>query len=220
MSGIAEIIDKLKKGESLNDDEKKSFTEFDLVKHTDGAQAVARKRAEDAARAAAEERDALKARMAELDAKAQAEADSKMSDTKQVLAKIAALEKKAADAETRAARLARDQRLDKVAERTGIKFVSDVDGATMKRLLVEKFADLDDAALDEMLAAEKLTEHEEAGRRIRDFSAKMKAVILDETGHGSGNPPSGSGPRGSGGKPIEQMTATEREKDLKKKGII
>lgn len=216
---ITDIMAKLRKGEALDDAEKAEFVAFDLTKHIDGAQAAARKKAEEAAKAAADALEKANARLAEIEAEANAAKESKKSDAQKALERIAALEKEAADAKASAAKMQREQRLNRLVEKTGIKFVPGVDSALMRRLLTEKFSDMPDADLDAAIQAEKLDAHEAAAARARSFRESMKAAILDDSGSGSGNPPGGVSV-GLGGKPVASMSAAERRDDLKKRGIL
>lgn len=207
---IKTILAKVRKGEALTDEEKTALEAYDPDKVADSKAAAARKDAE-------KQRDTLKAQLEELQAKLDEAGNAGKSEvdklknqveklTKDIETHKAAVTK--AEAEKRA--LVRGTKLDRILG--GMKFVDGLD-VTLPRLALEKaLADVKDDDLDTEDTVKPILEA---------FRMKNKALLLDDSGGGGGTTPkggAGSGNTGSGD-PMK-MTPAEREKDLKKRGII
>jgi multidrug efflux pump subunit AcrA (membrane-fusion protein) len=209
---IKDILAKAAKGEQLTEDERAVLAGYDPDGAVNSAAAAARKKAEaDAAKAAQDAAD-LKAKLDEALAKL-ADFDGKGKSEMQKLAdQVASLTKQVADANAEKAKLVRQQKLDDVIRASGLQFVKEVDGSIMRGALVKEFEGLPDDALAD---AEKVTPI------INTFRARNRAVILDTSGHGAGNPPHDPGAGAADrAKRIEDMSPAERKADLKKSGVL
>ncbi len=216
---IQDILAKVAKGESLNDDEKKFLAGFDLQKLIDDGAAAARRVAEGATKKADEAAEALKKQLDDLQKKLDDATKGKMTDAEKakadqdaLLKRLADLEKKYADKEAEAIKLTRQSKVDEVIRGSGIQFVKEVDGKIMTGALAAAFAGVKDDELGKPDVVKPILEA---------FRSANKAVIVDASGHGSGTVPGQRIETGvATGKPIDQMTPAERQEDLKKRGVI
>ena len=214
---IKAVLEKVKKGEALDDAEKKALSEFDLQKHIDGAQAEARRKAEAALETEKQERAKLAAQIADLEQKVKAKEGEKLSVTEQLQRALSDLQQKFDASEKRSTDLAaaqakanRSAKVQDLAKKFGVSFIDGVDA----RILT--------GALEGTLSSVENLEDENLVKPIvESFKTANKAVIRDQSGGGGGTPPrDGSCPRGLDGKPVSEMSAAEREKDLKSRSII
>jgi hypothetical protein len=198
---IKAILGKVAKGEPLSYEDKAALADYDPDKDANTKAAAAR-------RDALKERDALKTRLAEMEAQLEEASQGGKSEVEKAQAQLAKLAKQVDDltktgtalaAEKRA--LVRGHKLDALMR--GMKFVDGLDPDAPRVLLERAIAAVEDADLD----------NEEAIKPIlARFTAENKALLLDTSGGGAGTPPKG-GQSGSGytnGKPLDQMTASER----------
>ena len=208
---LKDILGKVAKGEELTAEEKQVLAGFDPDAHANSAAAAARKKAEaDAAKAAADLK-AAQERLAEMEGQLSETNNKGKSEAEKLAAKVAELSKTVESVTKEKAQLVRQQKLDDVIRTSGLQFVKEVDGGIMRNALVSEFGNLSD---------DDLADLEKVKPVIETFRARNKAVILD-AGHGSGGPAhTPDVPTGLDGKPVDQMSAGEREADLKKRGLI
>ena len=211
------IIQKALRGEALTDEEKTAVKDFDFGKYLDGAQAEARRKAEAAAESERKAREALEAEKAKLEAALNGEKAGKKSEVeklqdsiRELSGKFEAAQKKADELTAAQARAQRSAKVQDLAKKFGVSFIDGVDSKILAGALEGSLASVEN--LDDENLVKPLVE---------SFKSANKAVIRDTSGGGSGTPPKdGSGPRGLDGKPVDQMSTAEREKDLKTRGII
>jgi len=207
---IKELLAKVAKGETLTADETAFLAAYDPDKASNGAAAAARKAAE-------KERDTLKAQLTELEAKLGDAENAGKSEVDQLKATVAKLTKSVEAATATAAKiegekkaLVRGTKLDRIV--AGLKFVDGLD-ASLPRLALERaLADVPDDGLENEAVVKPI---------IEGFTAKNKAILLDQSGGGAGTPAKGGAGSAAGGTvdPMK-MTAEERQADLKKRGIL
>lgn len=212
---IADILAKVRKGDTLTAEEKTFLEGYDPQRDLDGAAAAARKKAEADASKAAQDLEAAQKQLTELQAKL-AEAGSKgKTDLQKLQEQVATLTAQIEAEKAEKTKLIRVQKLDDVIRRSGVQFVQEVDGNIMRRALESEFGGLSDEDLASDVKVKPV---------LDTFRARNKAVILDTSGHGSGGAThDGSlkaGGTGLDGKPVDKMTAAERQADLKKRGIL
>lgn len=197
---IKAILAKIAKGESLTDEEKSILNSFD----PDTVAAAARKKAEAEAKAAADKAAEMEAKLTELQEKIDNAGKTEAEKAKVEQAKIA---KKLADYETQVATLAREKgdivRGHKLASIAGkMKFVDGVDRDLITGMLKAKLGTLKDEELDDDKAVEPV---------LKAFRESNKALLIDDSGHGSGQKRDGSNPAGgAGAKSPEQQSDAER----------
>ncbi|MEN6535164.1 MAG: hypothetical protein ABFD89_15985 [Bryobacteraceae bacterium] len=215
---IGELIAKSLKGETLTDEEKKALSEFDIQKHSDSVAAAARKEAEAKVDQARAEQAKLQKQIEDLTATLRTKEDSGKSELerardqlKEFGAKLQELQKQVDAEKTEKAKLVRGQKLGSILQQSGIQFIEGVDRKILHRAFEQSFDGIDD--LDAEAVVKPI---------VNTFRAMNKGVIVDTSGHGSGSPARGTpgSPMGLSGKPVDQMTPTEREADLKKRGIL
>lgn len=213
---IKDILAKAAKGETLNDEDKSALLAYDPDKAANDAAAAARRKADqDAADARAELKklqDANEAarKAAEDAAKAtQTEAQKREGEFKALQAQVTALTKAKEDAEAKNAAIARSQAIRDKAKAAGI--------ALAPKTVSEKlFFQL----LESSLSGVEVSDEEKMKAALESFKAENPGVIA-APGSGSGvDTGEPAGPVGLDGKPVEKMTAQEREADLKKRAII
>ena len=212
---IGEIIAKVLKGEQLTDEEKKALGEFDLQKQIDSSAAAARKEAEQKAEAAKAEAAKLQKQIDDLNETIKAKDNAGKTDLEKANEQVATfakqlkdLESKVQAAESEKSALVRNQKLDAVLSKAGIQFIDGVDHGILKKAFAGMFDGIEDLDNEEVVKPV-----------LNTFRVTNKGVIVDTTGHGSGNPA-----RVGGGSAAESdpstMSDADREKDLKAKGII
>lgn len=185
---IKAILAKVAKGESLTDEEKSILNSFD----PDTVAAAARKKAEGEAKAAADKASEMEAKLTELQEKIDNAGKTEAEKAKVEQAKIA---KKLADYEARVETLAREKgeivRGHKLAGIVGkLKFVDGVDLDLITGMLKAKFGNLKDEQLDDEKEVEAV---------LKGFRDSNKALLVDDSGHGSGQTRDGSNPAGGAG---------------------
>lgn len=216
---IVEVIAKAAKGEALTDEEKAGLKEFNPQKQVDSAAAAARKEAEAKAEAAKGEAAKLQKQIDDLNAALKAKDDAGKTDleraqeqVKQFAGQLKELQGKVEFAEKEKSALVREQKLDSVLREAGIQFIDGVDHKILTRAFNGAFEGIEDLENAEVVKP-----------IVTTFRAMNKGVIMDTSGHGSGNPlkgASGGAPVGLTGKPVDQMSPAEREKDLKERGMM
>ena len=212
---ITELTAKLLKGEELTEEEKKFLGEYDPDKAANEAAAAARRKAEADAKKLADELEALKAEKAKAAEEAEKERQKGMTEAQKLAAQIEQLTKSVeevtkakAESDKQAAAMARKQKIAQIREANKIAFVDGVDPDLAGGAFEAAFEGLE--TLDDETAVKE---------RLTAFQTKNKALILDASGHGSGQdgrPVS----MGLNGKAVDQMTAAERKQDLQKRGVI
>lgn len=203
---IKELLAKMLKGETLTDEEKAYIASFDPDKSGDAKAAAARKAAE-------KERDALKAKLAELETALDEAGSAGKTEVEQLKLQVTKLTKavetaaaNVAKAEGEKKALVRGTKLDRILGT--LKFVDGLD-ASLPRLALERaLADLKDEDLDSDEAIKPIVE---------GFTAKNKAILLDLSGGGAGTPPKDGG-RGGSGTVVDasKMTDQQRAAHLRK----
>jgi DNA repair exonuclease SbcCD ATPase subunit len=174
---IKAILQKVKTGESLSDEEKTFLDSYD----PDSTAAAARKGAEAKAKAEAERATALQARIDEIEAKLSDAENGTKSESEKLKAQLAKLEKQAQDAQKKAdeaeGRLRETVRGSHIDKLFGtLKIVDGVDRDAVRSIFAQSLKDLQ----DDDLATEAAQE------RVKAFTAKNPALMLDTSGHGSG----------------------------------
>lgn len=203
---IKELLAKMLKGETLTDEEKAYIASFDPDKSGDAKAAAARKAAE-------KERDTLKAKLAELETALDEAGSAGKTEVEQLKLQVTKLTKavetaaaNVAKAEGEKKALVRGTKLDRILGT--LKFVDGLD-ASLPRLALERaLADLKDEDLDSDEAIKPIVE---------GFTAKNKAILLDQSGGGAGTPPKDGG-RGGSGTVVDasKMTDQQRAAHLRK----
>ena len=213
---IKDILAKLAKKEQLTDDESKFLGEYDPDKAVNDAAAAARRKAEEAAEAARVESDKIKTQLSDLQKKLDDADKGKMSEAQKAKAEQDDLKKQLADlqnkfetSEADKARLARQAKVDEIIRGSGIQFVEGVDKSILTTALSGAFKDVKD---------DDLVNDDVTKPIIEKFRVGNKAVIIDQSGHGSGGQPrnAGEGAPSSGGKDLSSMSAEERASQLQK----
>jgi len=209
---IKEILAKVAKGEALTDEEKAMAAGYDPDASVNSAAAAARKKAEADAEKARADLQSLTQKLSEAEAKLNDAAGKGKTDLEKLSGQVATLTQQVQAAQAEKAKLVRQQKLDDVIRTSGIQFVKDVDGGIMRQALVREFEGLPD---DDLADAAKVAPI------VGTFRARNKAVILDTSGHGTGNPPhQPGGTPEDRAKAIEAMTPEQRRDDMKKRGIL
>ncbi len=216
---IGELIAKAAKGEALTEEERKALAEFDLQKQIDASAAAARKEAEAKADQAKAEAAKMQKQIDELNAAIKAKDDAGKSDLERAQEQVATFAKQLKDlqgkveqAEQEKTRMLRSQQLDEVRRNAKLDWIDGVDSKILQRAFEGAFEGIDDLGNEDVVKPV-----------IATFRALNKGVIRDPSGPGSGNPlrdGTGVPPIGKNGKPVDQMTAEEREKDLGERGLL
>jgi len=208
---IKELLAKMLKGEALTDEEKKLVQEWD----PDATAAAARRKAEADAKKLADKLAELEAANAELAKKAAEAGSAGKTEAEKLVKQVETLTKQVeqitlakADADAKAAQLAREQRIGQLRAKHGVKFVDGVDPALVEGAFARAFDGLD-----------SFDDEADVRTRVESFKKANKALIAD-SGHGTGAPAGDVRPKGLGGKPVEEMSAQERQEDLRKRSII
>ena len=105
---------------------------------------------------------------------------------------VDALKKRADDADAKAARLEKDQRINAIIAKAGFKYAEGVDGAAINGILHGKLAALDDAGLKDIEEASSPFESALHGALFKAHRESWKGALLDESGRGTGNPLTGT----------------------------
>jgi len=174
---IKTILQKVKTGEGLTDEEKTFLDSYD----PDSTAAAARKGAEAKAKAESEKAIALQARIDEIEAKLSDAENGTKSESEKLKAQLAKLEKQAQDAQKKAdeaeGRLRETVRGSHIDKLFGaLKIVDGVKREGVRNLFAEALKDLQDDDLSTDAAQE----------RVKAFAQDYPALILDTSGHGSG----------------------------------
>ena len=213
---LKSIHSKIAKGETLTDEEKTFIGEYDAEKVLNSTAAAARKSAE----AKLKEKEAalqqMQADIEALHAEAEEKANANKPEIEKLTRALETLKKQVADKDAAFAKLDQEKRQmirgGKIGRiMAGLKFVDGLDSEIPRMALEKALA----AIKDDDLEAEDLVKP-----IVEKFKATNKAIFADTTGHGGGSPPKDAGNQGTLTKSADQMTPTEREADLKKRGII
>ena len=208
---LKDILAKVTKGDALSEDERAFLAAYDPDQATNTAAAAARKKAEaDAAKAVADAAEA-KRQLDEMKAKLEESGHKGKSELQKLQEQVSSLTAQYTQAQAERAKLVRQQKLDDVIRTSGLQFVKEVDPGIMRNALVSEFATMTD---------EDLVDESKVKPILETFKVRNKAVVVVD-GHGAGLPPRTPIVNlGLNGKPVEDMTAVEREADLKKRGVI
>jgi hypothetical protein len=202
---IKAILAKVLKAEALTDEEKQALTEYD----PDRIAAAGRKKAEADLKVMVEKVTELEAQLAEAGNEGKTETEKLQKQleklTKTVAEKDALIQKAEADRK----KGIRDGKISKVLG--GIKIMDGVDPDLVKLALERSFADVADDDLEDQVKTKEI---------VTGFVTKNKALILGDQGGGTGTRPKDEAGGSRGSSDPSKMTAEEREKDLKKRGII
>lgn len=215
---LKDILAKVAKGEALTDEEKAFVVAHDPEKEVNDAAAAARRKSEKDATDAQAALQAAQQKLNELQQQVDASKSAGMTESQKsqkqietLSAQVAQLTKAQTDLQAERVKLVRQTKVDEVIRGSGVKFVPEVDQKIMSGALAAAFNGLSD---------EDLADPEKVKPIVGTFKAVNKAVILDTTGHGAGNPPHAGDEAATRAKKIEDMTADERRADLKKSGIL
>ena len=200
---IKELIAKALKGETLTDDERKQMETYDpdaaSKSAIDAAAAAARRKAEEelnkaqaSLKEAVEKASALEAKVTQYE---KALGDNQKAGNAELDAMrktVEALKKRADDADAKAAKLEKDQRINAIIAKAGFKYAEGVDGAAINGILHGKLAALDDAGLKDIEEASSPFESALHGALFKAHRESWKGALLDESGRGTGNPLTGT----------------------------
>lgn len=213
---IKEILAKLTKGEPLTDEEKAVVAGYDPDKAVNDAAAAARRKAEADLAALKKQYDEMKAAIDAEKAKADEENKAKLTeaqkreaDFKAMQAQLVALTKAKEDAERQSAAVKRSQAIRDAAKAAGITLAP-------KTVSEKLFFSMLEASLGDV----DVGKEEQLKTALESFKSENPGIIAapgSGSGVDSGKP---AGPVGLDGKPVEKMTAQERDADLKKRGIV
>jgi hypothetical protein len=213
---IKETLAKIAKGEALTDEEKSSLAAYDPEKAVNDAAAAARRKAEEQAAAFKKQLDEFQSSTAAQAAAMEEEKKAKMTEAQKREAfladlqkKVEGLEKAKADAERQTKAIQRSQAIRDAAKAAGIALAPKTVSEKLFFQMLESTLDGVDVAQEEQLKA-----------ALEGFKAENAGVILAPGSGTGGDPGKPAGPVGLDGKPVEKMTAQERESDLKKRGIV
>ena len=181
---LAEILVKVAKGETLNDEEKKFITEYDEQKNLDAAAANARKKAEKEAKDAKDAFDKLQSEFDEF--KSQHDPSKKQSELDKALARIAKLEKANADKDAKIAADARAALVRKLAKEAGINPAKGISSETL------------DLLVDNLMAEVDLDDTDAVKTAFEGFKTANAGLI-------AANTKSGIGSKGQPGGPADYM---------------
>lgn len=199
---IKEAIQKILKGETLTEDERKQLETYDPEAANkaaiDAAAAGARRKAEEElAKAQASLKEAV-GKATALEAKVTQYEQALNNNQKQGNAELEAmrktvdaLKKRADDADAKAARLEKDQRINAIIAKAGFKYADGVDGAAINGILHAKLAALDDNGLKDIEGASTPFESALHGSLFKAHRESWKGALLDESGRGTGSPLTG-----------------------------
>jgi multidrug efflux pump subunit AcrA (membrane-fusion protein) len=197
----------------LTAEEKAYLASYDPQAALDAAAAAARKKAESDAEKARKDLEQAQAQLKDAQTKLDEAGSKGKTDLQKLQEQVTILGQQVQAGQAEKAKLIRQQKLDDVIRASGLQFVKEVDGGIMRAALVNEFGGLTD---------EDLATPDKTKPVIETFRARNKAVILDDSGFGTGTRP-GQGPGGTAEdrqKAIEQMTPEQRQEDMKKRGIL
>jgi hypothetical protein len=209
---IKDVLAKVAAGEALTDEDKAIVKGFDPDKVANDSAAAARRKAEAAAAEARAEAEALKAEKAEQEAARAAAQEGKQTEAqKQAKAleamqkEVAAIKKERDEAKQVSARMARQQTLAEIRQAHGLVFTDKVRPAIANTAWASTFDDISD-----------LSDAEAVKERVAQFRAENPGLIVDNSGHGTGE--GGKGAAGSvNNKPVNMA---ERKKQMQEAGLI
>jgi hypothetical protein len=193
-----DLLAKLLKGDALTDDEKKTLADFD----PDAVAAAARKQAEKEAKKQADKAAELEASLAELkgrlDDVGKSEAEKAKAEQDKAAKQLAELKVQVETLSREKGEIIRGHKLAAIAGR--LKLVPGVERDLVDGILKAKLAGLKDEELDDEKSVDPI---------LKAFREANKALILDESGHGSGGKRDGSTHAGGSGEtdPSKQSDA-------------
>lgn len=184
---IKAAMGKLLKGESLNDEEKELLANFDPDKAAAAARKEGSKKVQELETKLAE----LEEKLAEAGNSGKSEAEKLKSENEKAAKKLAELTEKLNATVAEKAKFIRETKLAGIASK--LKTVPGIDAESVKLLLSAKLSAIED--LDDATGVEKA---------LGEFRAANKALLIDESGSGSGTKNDGS--NRSGGSGIQTIT--------------
>lgn len=198
-----ELIQKLLKGETLTEEERQQLEQFDPEatnkQAIDAAAAAARRKAEEELakarkdlEAATEKATGLEAKVAQYEETIKGNAQQGNAELKVMKAQLEALNKRAEEADAKAARLEKNARIDAIIAKAGFHYAAGFDEKAINGLLHAKLDALDDAGLKEIEDAATPFESLLHGGIFKAHKESWKGALLDESGAGSGSPIVGS----------------------------
>lgn len=207
---IKDLLAKLTKGEAMNDEEKKTLAEFDPDKLAAAARKDGEKKAKD-----------MEAKLAELQEQLEAASNVGKSESEKLKAehekaqkKLAAMESQLNATLAEKAKFIRESKVEKIMGK--LKTVPGVDAEIVRMALAHKLQGVKDEELDSDDAVAPI---------LTAFRTANKALILDESGHGSGTKNDGSNRSGGSGQTIKRsefdaLAPAARDAHLKTGGKI
>jgi len=190
---LKDILAKAAKGEALTDEEKKFLTEHDPDKAANDAAAAARRKAEDKAAELEKDRDAIKVKLDEMQAKLDSASNAGKTDLEKAQGQITGLAKQLSDLQTKIqasekekSTMIRSQTISELRRKAGIQFVEGLDHGMLERSFSSAFEGVD-----------QLTDENVIKAKVDTWKAMNKAAILDMSGGGGGQPPHVPGGPGS-----------------------
>ena len=183
------ILDKINRGEELSEAEKNFLAEYDHQAAIDTVAANARRKADEKLKTA----EAAKAEAEAKAKEAQDALDAKNDEGKPELEKLQAenekLKEQIAERDTQIEALSKDKegltreaKLDAVIRTAGLQFVDKVDADAMANLFKSGFG---------ALSLEDLDDDAQIAPIVEAFKTANEAIILDNSGSGSGSEPNG-----------------------------
>lgn len=199
---IKDIIQKVLKGETLTDDERKQMEAYDPEQASksaiDAAAAGARRKAEEelskaqaSLKEAVEKATALEAKVSQYEQALNNNQKQGNAELEQMRKTVDALKKRADEADAKAAALLKSQRIDAIIAKAGFHYSKDVDGKAIDSLLHAKLEALDDAGLKDLEEASTPFESAIHGALFKTHRESWKGALLDESGRGTGSPITG-----------------------------
>lgn len=187
---ITDLLTKLLKGESLTDEEK----DFAAKWNPNDTAAAARKKAEERLKASEDAKVDLQRQLDELREQMESASGTGKSELEKTKAALEKATKQLQDMQTKVeglnqekADLVRNHQIDRIFG--GIQFVDGIERDMIREVFARKFSDMKDEDLADESAVKPVLEA---------FTKANKAIIADNSGHGSGHHPhDGRGRSGS-----------------------
>lgn len=207
---IKDLLAKIRKGEALTDEEAKFMDDFDPDKLAAAARKDGEKKAKELEAKLAEMQEAIEAKSNE----GKSESEKVKADYEKAVKKLTAMEAELNTTKAEKAKFIRDTKIGNIMVK--LKTVPGVDAEIVKMALAHKLAGVKDEELDSDDAVTPI---------LSAFRDANKALILDESGHGTGTKQDGSNRSGGSGRTItraewEAMPHDSRPAFMKSGGII
>lgn len=210
---IKDILTKITAGESLTDDDKAFIATYDpdatQTAVVNAASAAARRKAEAKLAETEQLRLALETKLADKDAATMTESQKWAKQLEDLNKKVVAIEAAKADAEAKATKLVRGQAIGQIKTAKSLAWISGVDHNIVNAAFEAEFSGLDD-----------LSDQVEIDNRVTSFVTKNKALIVDQTGKGSGETAGTPTKKSGGTKTVDKMNDDELLAHMKAKGML